>query len=97
MVMLSCRYHKLSTCGLRGLGGLTCVNSSASQRAISSDASGWAIVSYGVGVQRPLGTYAVLIGIKEHEQRLQHHLDSVDIFGVLRQASYKPAEGPRGD
>jgi hypothetical protein len=38
--MLSCRYHKLSTGSLRVPGLLTCVNSSASQRAISSDASG---------------------------------------------------------
>jgi hypothetical protein len=41
--MLSCLYHKLSTQQWSGTVALTCVNSSANHRAISSEASGYAL------------------------------------------------------
>lgn len=44
----------------------------------------------------PPSTYTVLVGVEEHEQRLQHDLDCVDIFGVLGQTGNEPAEGARG-
>lgn len=65
--MLSCLYHKLSTQQWTRAFALTCVNSSANQRAISSEASGYCAISGEVWVQLGLVPHTMLIGIKEHK------------------------------
>jgi hypothetical protein len=40
-------------------------------------------------------TYTLLIGMEEHQQCLQDHLERIHIFSILRQSSNEPTESTR--
>lgn len=49
-----------------------------------------------MSVTRRLVTYALLVGVEEHQQRLQHHLERVHVLGILGEGRDEAAEGTRG-
>ena len=75
-------------------GNCTWVNSSASQRAMSSEASGY-MVSRQAHKEDGIA-YARLVRAEEHQQRLQDHLDRVDILDIFAKAADEAAQGARG-
>lgn len=93
--MFSCRYsvNSASDQAHSYYKSLTWVNSSASQRAMSSEASGLSLLVIGIAFAWRI-THARLVRAEKHQQCLQYHLRSVHVLNIVIEAADEASESP---